>query len=142
MAIELGTIAAVIQFIDIGCRLSTRLNSFCTDFRDAPQQIERVNSDLKQQLAIAQDIKSTTQVVSSEIRSLAPFEHPHQEYMSLASNLQSLIEGLENTSSDGILKKSWTSLRFVRQKREIIETCERLYRKESSMTMWLQSTNM
>ncbi|KAL8721631.1 MAG: hypothetical protein Q9225_001720 [Loekoesia sp. 1 TL-2023] len=142
MAMELGVIAAVIQFIDVGCRLSTRLTSFCADFRDAPQQIRRLNTDLKQQLAIAQDIKTITQVVSSEIRSLATFEHPHQDYMSLASNLQSLVEGLEKTDRDGILQKSWKNLSCVRKKREIIQTCERLCQKESSMMTWLVSVNM
>ena len=81
---EIGAIAAVIQFIDVGCRLSARLTKFCADFRDAPQQIQRLNSDLKKQLAIAQDIETTTRVVSSEVQSLATFEHPHQDYMSLA----------------------------------------------------------
>ena len=142
MAIELGAIAAVIQFIDVGCRLSTGLTSFCADFRDAPRQIQRLNTDLKQQLAIAQDIKTTTQVVSSEIQSLATFEHPYQDYMSLASNLRILVEGLEKTDRDGILQRSWKNLRSVRQKREIIEICERLCRKESSMMMWLVSINI
>ena len=138
---EVGVIAAVIQFIDVGYRLSTRLTNFCADFRDAPEQVQRLNTDLKQQLAIAQDIRTTTQVVSSEIQNIATFEHPHQDYMSLASNLQSLVEGLEKTDGDGILQRSWKSLRAVRQKREIIEMCESLCRKESSMTRWLVSIN-
>ena len=139
---EIGAIAAVIQFIDVGCRLSTRLTGFCADFHDAPQQIQRLNTDIKQQLAIAQDIITTSQVISSEIRSLATFEHPHQDYMNLASNLQSLVEGLEKVDRDRILQKSWKNLRFVRQKKEIIEICETLFRKQSSMTMWLVSVNM
>ena len=139
---EIGAIAAVIQFIDVGCRLSARLTKFCADFRDAPQQIQRLNTDLKQQLAIAQDIETTTRVVSSEVQSLATFEHPHQDYMSLASNLQSLVEGLEKTDRDGILQRSWKKLSSVRQKKEIIEICERLCHKESSMTMWLVSIDM
>ena len=139
---ELGVIAAVVQFIDVGLRLSTRLTGFCADFRDAPQQIQRLNIEIKQQLKIAQDIKKATQVVSSEIQGLATFEHPHQDYMNLASKLQSLVEGLEKMDRDGILHRSWKNLRFVRQKNEIIDICETLCRKESSMMMWLVSINM
>ena len=142
MAFELSVLAAVIQFVDVGCRLSSGLTRLCAEFNDAPQQIQRLNKDLKQQLAIGKNIMTITQVISSEIQNIATFEHPHQDYMNLAGHLQSLIQRLEETDRDGILERSWKKLSCVRQKKEINEIGESLCRKESSMMMWLVCINL
>ena len=93
--------------------------------------------------SIAHDIQMTTQFISSDIQNLAAFEHPHQDYMNLASRLQILVEGLEKMDGDGMLQRSWKNLRFVRQKNEIIEICETLCWKGSfMMMMWLVAINM
>jgi len=56
MAEILGITAAIVQFIDIGAKLSIKLSSLCSDVHDAPETIRSLLLELNHQLDIARGI--------------------------------------------------------------------------------------
>lgn len=141
MAAELGTIAAVVQLLDVVGRLSIRLSRFCSDISEAPQRIHDLKAELDRQLNVTRDIRSRHATVFAIIPGYSTFDHPLQNFIGLVNTLHSELDNLSRADSDNVFQRRWKDIRAVRKKEEIMYICTLLEHKKSSLTLWLAAAN-
>jgi hypothetical protein len=142
MAEVLSVAAGVIQFVDIGLRVYSKLNRFCRDVRDAPQIIRDFHTDLRQQLDHAQNICVDHRTTLQPITSTTLVDIPLGRYINQIRHLDKLLEDLTGDKNDGLWQRGWKGVRTAKTKNAILESCESLERQKSSLSMWLTEMNL
>jgi hypothetical protein len=142
MAEIVGTVAAVVQFVDVALRLSSCLERFCSDVRNVPRRFLQLRSDLRQQIEIAQHIRNHNLPGFATAVSSSTFDTPLVEYINLAEELCKTLEGLLARKNDGLLQRGWDALCSIHKKEEVASICDRLEQKKSTLSLWLDAANL
>lgn len=144
MADPLSISAAVVQFLQITIRLCLKLHSFCAEMYDLPERLGSLESDLKQQIQVADDIQGLVSgtppaLNSSSINSLQAILDDYSRKM---EHLLRILNSVSNESHDGFLKRSWNALRALDKKNAMLLCCDQLAQKRSLLSIWLGKANM
>ena len=142
MAEVVGTVAAVVQFVDVALRLSSCLERFCSDVRSVPRRFLQLQIDLRQQIEIAQHIQNDHVPGFATTVSSLTLDAPLLEYTSLAEELSKTLEGLLSRKNDGMLQRGWSGICSLRKKDEVANICDRLEQKRSILSVWLNAANL
>ena len=151
MAEVVGTVAAVVQFVDVALRLSSCLERFCSDVRSVPRRFLQLQIDLRQQIEIAQHIQNNHVPGFATTVSSLTLDAPLLEYTSLAAwrsgsglaeELSKTLEGLLSRKNDGMLQRGWSGICSLRKKEEVANICDRLEQKRSILSVWLNAANL
>ncbi|TGO56095.1 hypothetical protein BCON_0082g00070 [Botryotinia convoluta] len=142
MAEAIGLAAAIVQFVDIGLRAYLKLDQFCTDIRDAPQIIQNLQVDLRQQLDIAENIHINHHAILQSITSADQIEILLIHYIDQIRNLEGLLNVITNQKTDRSWRRGWKGIQMAKKKEEIMAVCGRLERHKTSISMWLTETNL
>jgi len=142
MAEVVGTVAAVVQFVDVALRLSSCLERFCSDVRNVPRRFAQLQTDLRQQIEIAQHIRNHHLSGFATTVSSSKFDTPLLEYLDLAEELCKTLEALLAHKNDSVLQRGWDAICSVRKKEEVASTCDRLEQKKSILSLWLEAANL
>ncbi|CAN9255692.1 unnamed protein product [Alternaria alternata] len=142
MAEVVGTVAAVVQFVDVALRLSSCLERFCSDVRSVPRRFLQLQIDLRQQIEIAQHIQNDHVPGFATTVSSLTLDAPLLEYTSLAEELSKTLEGLLSRKNDGMLQRGWSGICSLRKKEEVANICDRLEQKRSILSVWLNAANL
>ncbi|KAI0410263.1 hypothetical protein F5X98DRAFT_359939 [Xylaria grammica] len=146
MAEILGISAAVVQFIDIAFRLSSGLGNLYKDLRDVPAELQDLKLDIDQQIAIAEYIRSSHAVFwnTSPTGSAmpCPVDGTLASYMLLMEQLLELLQSIANKDDAGTVRRSWNAVRAVHKRKSVLEVCDSLEKKKSSVILWLSNANL
>jgi len=142
MAEVVGAVAAVVQFVDVALRLSSCLERFCSDVRNVPRRFLQLQTDLRQQIEIAQQIQNHRLPGFATAVASSAFDTPLAEYIDLAEELRKTLEGLLGHKNDGVLRRGWDAICSVRKKEEVASICDRLEQKKSTLSLWLEAANL
>ncbi|KAF2197110.1 hypothetical protein GQ43DRAFT_223224 [Delitschia confertaspora ATCC 74209] len=137
-----GTAAAILQFVDVAVRLSSGLHHLCSEVRNVPRRFHRLQVDLRQQIDVAQHIKTHYLPTFSTTVASSTFDAPLLEYISLADELCNTIDKLLANRSDGLLQRGWVGICSMRKKDEVIQICDRLEHMKITLSMWLSAANL
>lgn len=140
MAEVLAISAAVVQFLDIGLRLSIKLGEFVSEFKDAPDFLRGLKSSLDRQMLVAQRIRSTHPIFSSSsatcLDTVTLADDALAEYLHTMEQLMGIVQSVCNEQHGGKFRKSWNTIRSIHKRKEIEFVCAQLQRQESRMTLW------
>ncbi|KAI4657051.1 uncharacterized protein J4E79_007667 [Alternaria viburni] len=142
MAEVVGAAAAVVQFVDVALRLSSCLERFCSDVRNVPRRFLQLQTDLRQQIEIAQQIQNHRLPGFATAVASSTFDTPLAEYVDLAEELCKTLEDLLGRKNDGALRRGWDAICSVRKKEEVANICDRLEQKKSTLSLWLEAANL
>jgi hypothetical protein len=141
MAEVIGATAAVVQFVDVALRLSSCLEHFCSDVRNVPRRFLQLQTDLHQQIEIAQHIQNDHVPGFATTASSLALDTPLLEYIGLAEELNKTLGGLLARKNDGVLQRGWSGICSLRKKEEVAHICDRLEQKRSILSLWLNAAN-
>lgn len=144
MADPLSISAAVVQFLQVTLQLCLKLRSFCADIHDVPERLGSLESDLKQQIQVAEDIQNLVSGMSpaldsSSINSLRAIL---VDYNSKMDHLLRILDSVSGEPHDGFFKRSWNALRALDKKNAMLLCCDHLAQKRSLLSIWLGKANM
>lgn len=142
MAEIVATAAALIQFVDVAVRLSSQLCRLCSEVRNVPHRFHNLQLDLRQQLEIAQHIQTHLSPSSTETGDSSTFDTALLEYVALAEDLCNALEKLLANRTDGLLQRGWTGVCSAWKKEDILHICDRLEQRKSTLSLWLNATNL
>lgn len=144
MADPLSISAAVVQFLQITVHLCLKLHSFCADMHDVPERLGSLESDLKQQIQVAEDIQSLVSGMSPALKpsSVHSLRVILDDYSSKMEHLLRILDSVSSESHDGFLRRSWNALRALDKKNAMLLCCEQLAQKRSLLSIWLGKANM
>ncbi|TGO46126.1 hypothetical protein BOTNAR_0612g00060 [Botryotinia narcissicola] len=142
MAEAIGIAAAIVQFVDIGLRTYLKLDQFCTDICDAPQIIQNLQVDLRQQLNIAENIHINHHATFQSVTAVDQIEILLLHYIDQIGNLEGLHNVLTNQKTDRSWRRGWKGIQMAKKKEEIMAVCGRLEQHKTSISMWLTETNL
>lgn len=140
MAEALAISAAVVQFLDIGLRLSIKLGELVSELKDAPDFLRGLKSALDRQILMAQRIRSTHPIFTNSsatcLDTVTLVDDALAEYLHMMEQLVGIIQSVCNEQHDGPFRKSWNAIRSIHKRKEIEHVCTQLQRQESTMTLW------
>lgn len=144
MAEVLGITAAVVQFLDIGLRLTLKIRSFSSEVHDVPRKLNSVREHVMQHIEVASSIQ--TSVISSTL-SLDPGSEAllktilddQRREMEL---LLKLLEIVTDKADDGLLRRGWNGIQAIDKKKDIESACDRIEAKGNLISLWLGNTNV
>ena len=139
---ELGAVASIVQFVDVAVRLSSGLNRICSDVRNVPKRFQQLRKDLDEQLEVAREIQNHHLHALVSTTTSPVFDTLLIEYIALADELCDTLDKLLNTGAGGLFLRNWRSLRSIRKKEVIFNLCDRLERKKSTLSQWLNAANL
>ena len=142
MAEVVGAVAAVVQFVDVALRLSSCLERFCSDVRNVPRRFTQLQTDLRHQTEIAQQIQQHHLPGFAKTVSSSTFNTPLTEYIGLAEELLKTLEDLLARKNDGVFQRGWDAICSIRKKEEVASICDRLEQKKSTLSLWLEAANL
>ncbi|KAF7944676.1 uncharacterized protein EAE97_005309 [Botrytis byssoidea] len=137
-----GISAAIVQFVDIGLRTYLKLDQFCTDICDAPQIIQNLQVDLRQQLNIAENIHINHHATLQSVTSIDQIEILLLHYIGQIGNLEGLLNVLTNQKTDRSWRRGWKGIKIAKKKEETMAVCGRLEQHKTSISMWLAETDL
>lgn len=145
MADALAISAAVVQFLDIAIRLTLQLSSLYKEVRDVPEKLQRLKTDLDQQIAIAKYVESSHASFwngsAATSAGSVPLDQPLADYIVVMEQLLGTVQMIAKPDA-GIVHRSWNALRATQKCKEAITLCDALERKKSNIIMWLSTANM
>lgn len=139
---EIAAAAAIVQFIDVGARLTSHLVHLCSEVRNVPDRFYRLQLDLRQQVEVAKHIKAHCQPDFATTVASPTFDAQLFEYIALADDLCKKLDKILANRNDGLLQRGWSSLCSVRKKEDVLRICERLEQMKSTLSMWLSAANL
>lgn len=142
MAEALDIAASVIQFVDIGSRFLFKLSRFCSDIRDAPQSLQDLCIDLRQQLDIAQSVLINRSTIVKLTTTSDPIGASLRLHINLIKDLDSKLEHLTFEEDDELWRRGWKAIRTIKRKDEILQIFQRIERQKASLFLWLTETNL
>ncbi|KAL1800772.1 hypothetical protein ACET3X_001114 [Alternaria dauci] len=142
MAEVVAATAAIVQFVDVALRLSSCLERLFSDVRNVPRRFLQLQTDLRQQIEIAQRIQNDHVPGFATTVSPSALDPPLVEYISLAEELNKALEELLTRKNDGVLQRGWSGFCSSRKKEEVAHICDRLEQKRSVLSMWLNAANL
>lgn len=144
MADPLSISAAVVQFLEISVHLCMKLHSFCAEMRDVPEKLGSLETEITQQIRIAEDIRSSVSGISPALKpsSITLLREILDDYSSKMDQLLRILESVSCAPHNGLLKRSWNALRALDKKTEILLCCDQLAQKKSLLSIWFGNTNM
>lgn len=142
MAEVIGAVASIVQSVDVAVRLSSCLNRLCSDIRNVPQRFHQLQTDLDQQLEVAQEIRAHHLLTFISMVTSSTFDNFLLDYIALADELRKTLDELLATDTDGPFLRSWHGLRSARKKEDIHHICDRLEQKKSTLSLWLSAANL
>ena len=139
MAEAVAATAAIIQFVDVAIRLSSHLGHLCSEVRNVPHLFARLQADLKQQLEVAQVLKSNFLPHFSATVVSTTFDESLLEYIALVGELCKTLEKILSRKDDRLLQRTWVGFCSMRKKDEMLQICTLLEQKKSVMSLWLSA---
>ena len=139
---EIGAVASIVQFVDVAVRLSSHLNRVCCEMRNVPKRFQQLRKDLDEQLGVAREIQDHHLHALVSTTTSPVFDTLLIEYIALADELCDTLDKLLITGADGLFLRNWRSLCSVRKKEVIFNLCDRLERKKSTLSQWLNAVNL
>jgi hypothetical protein len=142
MAEAVAATAAIVQFVDVAVRLSFYLSHLCSEVRNVPQRFHRLQIDLRQQIEVAQHINPRHLPDSATNVGSSTFDEFLLGYIALVDELCKTLEQLIPNKNDGIFRRGWSGFCSVKKKEEVLQMCDDLEQKKTTMWMWLSAANM
>jgi len=142
MAEVVGAVTAVVQFVDVALRLSSCLERFCSDVRNVPRRFTQLQTDLRQQIDMAQQIQNHHLPGFATTVSSSAFNTPLTEYIDLVQELLKTLESLLSHKNTAFFQRGWDAICSVRKKEEVAVICDRLEQKKSTMSLWMEVANL
>lgn len=134
----LSVAAAATQFAEQGLNVVLKLHSLFTEMRDVPKTLSCLETDLKQQIEVARQIRHQILKMATALDTAA-MDSLHEmlsDYSSKMLDLMGLLNSLVNGPQDWLVKKSWNAIRAIDKKKEILACCDQLARKKSLLSVW------
>jgi hypothetical protein len=133
--------AAVVQFVDIGLRVSIKLGGIYSDLRDVPARLHRLKLDIEEQIAFARFIQSSHATFWGREPSSTPAEPRIDgtvaDYLRTMEQLSDLLQSIATKDNAGRVRKSWNAIRALHKHKDALALCDILEGKKSTIDMWL-----
>ncbi|KAG6365656.1 hypothetical protein INS49_007267 [Diaporthe citri] len=144
MADPLSISAAVVQFLQVTVQLCLKLHGFCADMHDVPDRLGSLESDLKQQIRVAENIQSLVSGTSPALNSssIDSLRAILDDYSTKMDHLLRILDSVSSKSHDGFFKRNWNALRALDKKNAMLLCCDQLAQKRSLLSVWLGKANM
>lgn len=142
MAEVVAAAAAVIQFVDVAVRLSSQLHQLCSEVRNVPHRFQRLQTDLRQQIEVAEHIQAHHLPAFSTTVASSRFDTPLLEYIALADELSQTLDKILVNKTDGLLQRGWIGLCSLRKRDQVSELVDRLEQRKSTLSLWLSAANL
>jgi hypothetical protein len=142
---DLGTIAAAAQFVDLGCRSLFAVYRFVKDLKDVPADLLLTLEDLGHFSGFMEELQSAIKTGDARLRSLAPAQLGRAtRILDSTGEVCRQLEGLlapcrpSATASQTRASKTWRALVSVKREKDIVKKCERLERLKHDLGRELQ----
>lgn len=144
MAEALGITAAVVQFLDIGLRLTLKIRSFSSEVHDVPRKLNVVRDHVTQHIEVASSIQTsiTSSTLSLDPSSEALLKTILDDQRREMELLLKLLESVTNKADDGLLRRGWNGIQAIDKKKDIESACDRIEAKGNLISLWLGNTNV
>ncbi|KAL2280897.1 hypothetical protein FJTKL_12208 [Diaporthe vaccinii] len=111
---------------------------------DVPERLGSLESDLKQQIQVAEDIQNLVSGMSPALdsSSIDSLRAILDDYTSKMANLLQILDSVSSESHDGFFKRSWNALRALDKKNAMLSCCDQLAQKRSLLSIWFGKANM
>lgn len=143
MAEVLGITAAVIQFLDIGLRLTLKIHSFSSEVRDVPRKLSVLKDHVIQHVEMASSIQTSISnssfgLNSSSEAQLNAILDDQRRQMEI---LLQLLDSITNNDDDGLFRRGWNGIKAIDKKKDIESACDQIEAKGDLISLWLVNTN-
>ena len=135
MAEVVGAVANIVQLLDVTIRLSSCLGRLCSDVRNMPQRFHQLRIDLNQKLHVIQEIRAYHLPTFISMVTLPMFDTFLLEYIAIADEHRKTLDELVVPDTEGLILRSWHSLRSVRKKEDVLHLCDRLEQRKSNLSL-------
>lgn len=144
MAEVLGITAALVQFLDIGLRLSLKIRSFSNEVRDVPQKLNIVRGHVTQHIEVASSIRASiiNSSLSLDPSSEALLKTILDEQRKQMELLLQLLDSFTNKADDGLFRRGWNGIQAIDKKKDIESACNRIEAKANLISLWLGNINV
>ncbi|KAK4118305.1 hypothetical protein N657DRAFT_606433 [Parathielavia appendiculata] len=146
---ELGTVAAAAQFVDLGCRSLFGAYRFLKDLKDVPANLLFTLDDLGHFSGLMDDLRSAIEKADPRLRGITPTQS--QRVTRILDSTADICKQLKELlapccppagSSSSRSRKLWRALISVKREIDIVNRCERLERLKHDLNRELQSCDL
>lgn len=149
MVDPVGLGAAVVQFVDVGWRVSIGISRLCSDLKGAPQKVKSASRKLKHLLNLMRLIESeisTSQTSTLDVNipqaQLDIRKELVEDCVRRAKELEDVLKKLTSEPGDNLLKKTWRAVISAKNESTILEKCSDLEDLKSSLSLWYESRSL
>ncbi len=146
---DIGTIAAAAQFLDLSCRSVFALYRFVKDLKDVPADLLLIINDLEYFTEFADELQSAIKTDDPRLRSLTPAQLARVNRIlrsagEVCTQLEKLLTPCRpaTAASRSKASKAWRAFVSVKNEKDIIKKCERLERLKSDLSRELQNNEL
>ena len=144
---ELGSIAAAAQFVDLGCRSLFGVYRFIKDLKDVPADLLQTLEDLERVAGFMIDLKDDIDNDGERLRSLNPTQLDRTTRIldttgEVCRELEMLLAPCRPSATPSRTSKVWRAFVSVKRERDIIKKCERLERLKHDLNRELQNCEL
>ncbi len=132
---ELGTIAAAVQFVDLGCRSLSAIYRFVKDLKDVPVNLLLTLEDLSHFSGFMDELQTAIKTNDPRFRSLTPAQLDRATRIldstgEVYRQLEALLAPCRPSAVTPQTKtsKAWRAFVSVKREKDIVRKCERLER--------------
>jgi hypothetical protein len=141
----LGATAAGLQCAEVGVQILMLGLSLRSKLQDAPDQVKRWLTQIEQLVALAELIRSDTDLLPCSARTAAVatwIETAILECTGQAQTLKGVFKDMLQEVDDGKGKKIWKSILTVKRETRIASILQEIERQKSMLGMWLGQNNL
>lgn len=148
---DLGSIAAAVQFVDLGCRSLFGIYRFIKDLNDVPAELLLLFEDLGHFLSLVGELQSAVKpesgVPPQHLSNLAPAQLERIARIlnstgQVCRQLEQALTPCRPSVGASKAKAAWRAVVSVKRERGIVKKCERLERLKHDLTRELQNSGL
>ena len=146
LSMELGTIAAAAQFVDMGCRSLFGVYRFVKNLKDVPADLVAALEDLGHFASLMHDLQSALESDNLRLRKLGLGQLDRVGKIldstgQVCSQLEQLLAPCCLPPNASRSTRAWRALVSVKKEQDIIKICERLERLKHDLNRELRTSN-
>jgi hypothetical protein len=144
---ELGTVAAAAQFVDLGCRSLFAVYRLIKDLKDVPADLLFTLDDLGHFSGLMDDLRSALERNDPRLQSLTPAQLQRiarilDSTANICKQLEELLAPCCSTPGTSRTRRLWRALVSVKTESDIVKRCERLERLKHDLNRELQNCEL
>ncbi len=144
---ELGSIAAAAQFLDLGCRSLFGIYRFVKDLKDVPADLLQTLQDLERVASFMTDLQDEINTDGQRLRTLSPTQLDRTTQIldttgDVFRELETLLAPCRPAASSSRTSKVWRAFVSIKRERDIVKKCERLERLKHDLNRELQNCEL